>query len=132
MDYTSDDVLKGREYSILHGDCAEVLRVLPCGVFDMCVTSPPYFGLRDYHAGDMEIGKEPSQEDYVKRLVGVFHEVRRVMKDTGTLWLNLGDTYSPDKNLRGIPWRVAFALQEMDGRCAATSFGTSRTQCRSR
>ena len=74
-----------------------------------CVTSPPYFGLRDYgHAG--QIGLERSLEDYTQQLVQVFREVRRVLRDDGTLWLNLGDSYG-GKQLQGVPWRVAFALQ---------------------
>lgn len=105
-------MLEEKEFEILQGNCEEVLKTLPDGCVDMCVTSPPYFGLRDYHAGDMEIGREKEEEEFVSRLTGVFHEVRRVLRDTGTLWLNLGDSYDPDKNLRGIPWKVAFALKK--------------------
>lgn len=72
------------------------------------VTSPPYYGLRNY--GGDQIGQEPTPEVYVASLVQAFHAVRRGLKDDGTLWLNLGDTYSR-KNLLGLPWRVAFALQ---------------------
>ena len=75
------------------------------------VTSPPYFGLRDYgHEG--QIGLEETPEAFVDRLVGVFREVRRVMADDGTLWLNIGDSYGKGKNLVGAPWRLAFALQD--------------------
>jgi DNA modification methylase len=123
------------------GDCLEVLRGLPpCFRVNCCVTSPPYFGLRDYgHAG--QIGLEQTPDEYVAKLVAVFREVRRVLRNDGTLWLNLGDSYSTDtkwggssgekngeqgggarrtmrlqtgakpKDLLGIPWRVAFALQ---------------------
>lgn len=105
-------MLENQEYDILQGDCAEVLKSLPDGMVDMCVTSPPYYGLRDYHAGDKEIGQEQTEDEYLARLSGVFHEVKRVLKPTGTLWLNLGDSYAQDKNLRGIPWRVAFALKD--------------------
>lgn len=132
---------------ILIGDCRETLRLLPAGSVQTCVTSPPYFGLRDYgHEG--QIGLEQTPEAFVAELVAVFREVRRVLRDDGTLWLNLGDSYAsstkgsggtnpdtsplqagkgkanrqafdprkvdcgvPDKNLLGIPWRVAFALQ---------------------
>lgn len=121
-------------------------RALPFddGCAHTCVTSPPYFGLRDYgHAG--QIGLEGNIEDFVNELVGVFREVRRVLRDDGTLWLNLGDSYAgaglgggtqnqgihaypkgntvqartgarrvgnlKPKDLMGVPWRVAFALQ---------------------
>ena len=118
------------------GDCLEVLRTMPEASVQCCVTSPPYYGLRDYGHAD-QIGLEQSPEEYVAKLVAVFREVQRVLKDDGTLWLNLGDSYAnggrqsrdtddklskrgmnvrPDdgakpKDLLGIPWRVAFALQ---------------------
>ena len=118
------------------GDCLEVLRTLPEASVQCCVTSPPYYGLRDYGHAD-QIGLEQSPEEYVAKLVAVFREVRRVLKDDGTLWLNLGDSYAnggrqtrdqdgklsqrgmdirpndgaKPKDLLGIPWRVAFALQ---------------------
>jgi DNA modification methylase len=78
---------------ILTGDALAVLRTLPDGAAQTCVTSPPYYGLRDYgHAG--QIGLEESPDAYVERLVEVFREVRRVLRDDGTLWLNLGDSYN--------------------------------------
>lgn len=118
------------------GDCLDVLRTLPEASVQCCVTSPPYFGLRDYGHAD-QIGLEQTPDEYVAKLVAVFREVQRVLKDDGTLWLNLGDSYAnggrqsrdtddklsqrgmnvrPDdgakpKDLLGIPWRVAFALQ---------------------
>jgi DNA modification methylase len=130
-------------FCVLNGDA----RRLPIadGVAQCCVTSPPYYGLRDYGA-DGQIGLEQTPADYVAAIVAVFREVRRVLRDDGVLWLNLGDTYNayngnagpsssiskgrhdaahPDlirghgllnkamkpKDLLGIPWRVAFALQ---------------------
>ena len=137
-----------------HGDALEVLRSLPAGIAQTCVTSPPYWGLRDYGAAG-QLGLETTPEDYVSRLVEVFREVRRVLRDDGTLWCNLGDSYASStgtktngpqqsrngqqgvvgprdkhpsasranltafknygeckpKDLVGIPWRVAFALQ---------------------
>lgn len=121
-----------------YGDCRETLKTLPGQSVQCCITSPPYFGLRDYGHAD-QIGLEPSPEAYVAELVAVFREVRRVLRDDGTLWLNLGDSYGQSinrntiggdkkhglhgnlpsvcesglkpKNLIGIPWRVAFALQ---------------------
>ncbi len=98
------------------GDCLEVLRSLPsCFRVQCCVTSPPYFGLRDY-GHDEQIGLEATPAEYVSRLVGVFRAVRDHLEDDGTLWLNLGDSYGAGKQLQGIPWRVAFALQA-DGWC---------------
>lgn len=127
---------------IINADCREALRAMPSESVHCCVTSPPYFGLRDYgHAG--QIGLEPTPDEFVAAMVEVFREVRRVLRDDGTLWLNLGDSYANDtkwggstsgkhvkanhgdsgigrrrqntglksKDLIGIPWRVAFALQ---------------------
>ncbi|KAB2716625.1 DNA-methyltransferase [Brucella intermedia] len=79
---------------IMIGDCREILATLPSGSVDSCVTSPPYYGLRDYGV-ETQIGLEQSPEEYVAEIVGVFREVKRILKDDGTLWLNLGDsTYS--------------------------------------
>jgi DNA modification methylase len=186
-------------YQLLQGDCVEVMRTLPAGSVQCCVTSPPYFGLRDYGTAeweggdaacdhilkparndispaelarraanygsgtqegskvspmqyrdicgkcgarriDRQIGLEETSEAYVAKLVEVFREVRRLLRDDGTLWLNLGDSYNgsggaggdyavgglkegqpkyPGRNVKGlgpkqllgIPWRTAFALQ---------------------
>lgn len=124
------------------GDALAALRTLPDESVQTCITSPPYFGLRDY-GNEAQIGLEPTIDEYVSKLVAVFAEVRRVLKDDGTLWLNLGDSYAASSNtggtasiqgtakrvgamnnhsrsipqglkpkdLIGIPWRVAFALQ---------------------
>ena len=130
----------------LIGDCIESMRGLPDASVNCCVTSPPYFGLRDYQVAG-QIGLEDTPDAFVARLVEVFREGRRVLRDDGTLWLNLGDSYArtggtdrrvsdtakvgstrntlaqmsdrtgrapiglKDKDLIGIPWRVAFALQ---------------------
>jgi DNA modification methylase len=139
--------------TIYHGDCFDVLTALDAESVQCVVTSPPYYGLRDYGV-DGQIGLEKTPESYVDKLVAVFREVRRVLKDDGTVWLNLGDSYwggkgkssqawstehtdrgvlqAPQhqicgmgetrptdgkhdiikpKDLIGIPWRVAFALQ---------------------
>ena len=95
---------------IIQGDCIEGMRTLPDASVHCCVTSPPYWGLRDY-GHDGQIGLESTPEAYVARMVEVFREVRRVLREDGTLWLNLGDSYKGGKQLGGIPWRVAFALQ---------------------
>nr|BAR34507.1 DNA modification methylase (COG0863) [uncultured Mediterranean phage uvMED] len=122
------------------GDCRNVLKELPNNYFHTCVTSPPYWGLRDY-GNDGQLGLEKTPKEFVDNLVKVFGEVKRVLRDDGTIWLNLGDSYSSGgrtsttnqtvrgdkdygvtrpavckdikpKDLVGIPWRVAFALQE--------------------
>jgi DNA modification methylase len=79
--------------TIYHGDCLEALRQMPDESTHCCVTSPPYWGLRDYKV-DGQIGLEDTPEQYVYRMVEVFREVRRVLRDDGTLWLNLGDSYA--------------------------------------
>ena len=96
---------------IIVGDCLEQMAHIESQSVQTCVTSPPYWGLRDYgHNGQM--GLEETPDEYIANLVKVFAEVRRVLKDDGTLWLNLGDSYGlKPKDLIGIPWRVAFALQ---------------------
>ena len=85
--YYSDEFV-----TLYHGDSLEVLRTLPDASVDCCVTSPPYFGLRDYGVAG-QIGAEASPAEFVAALVDVFAEVRRVLADDGTLWLNLGDSY---------------------------------------
>lgn len=95
---------------LILGDCRDVLPTLPSRSVSMCVTSPPYLGHRDYQV-DGQMGQESSPQTYVDELVGVFKEVKRVLRDDGSAWLNLGDSYH-NKQLQGIPWRVAFALQD--------------------
>jgi DNA modification methylase len=108
--------------TILIGDCRKTLKTLPDKSVHCVVTSPPYWGLRDYGHPD-QIGQEETPEEFVENLVGVFGELRRVLRDNGTCWLNLGDSYAGpsthstkynlcSKGLVGIPWRVAFALQQ--------------------
>ena len=124
---------------ILQGDVIDKLKELDDCSVQCCVTSPPYWGLRDYGTDD-QLGLEETPEEYVENMVEVFRDVKRVLKDDGTVWLNLGDSYSsggrtstinqslrgdknygvtrpkPNKEIKpkdliGIPWRVAFALQ---------------------
>ena len=128
--------------TILTGCCLSILSTLPDQSVHTCVTSPPYWGLRDYGSAG-QLGLEQTHNDFVARMVEVFASVRRVLRDDGTLWLNLGDSYAnggcgardrdrwpkqsrndhqpthakrltglKPKDLVGIPWRVAFALQE--------------------
>lgn len=101
-----------KDVEILIGDCRNSLREMSSRGerAQMCVTSPPYFGLRDYgHAG--QLGLEKTPDEYIAAMVEVFRCVRDVLSEDGTLWLNLGDSYGKGKQLLGIPWRMAFALQ---------------------
>jgi len=95
---------------IIVGNCIDKLKELQPSSVHCCVTSPPYWGLRDY-GEDEQLGLEKTPEAYVENMVQVFGEVRKVLRDDGTLWLNLGDSYGKEKQLCGIPWRVALALQ---------------------
>ena len=78
---------------ILFGDCKETLKQFPRNSAQMCVTSPPYYGLRDYGGEESQIGQEETPEEFIQSLVEVFREVRDVLKDDGVLWLNIGDSY---------------------------------------
>jgi DNA modification methylase len=97
---------------IIFGDCIEVMnKLISDGIrVQTCITSPPYFGLRDYGV-DGQIGLEENPQAYVDKMVEVFRCVKDLLADDGTLWLNLGDSYGAEKQLQGIPWRVALALQ---------------------
>lgn len=111
------------QITLLHGDAAQELETLADASVDCVLTSPPYWGLRDYDHSQ-QIGLEPTLSEYIAALTQVFNQVHRVLKDTGTLWLNMGDTYNnrsasglaqptlAPKNLLGVPWRLAFALQD--------------------
>lgn len=103
---------------IYQGNCLEVLKTFEDNCINCCITSPPYYGLRDYGV-DGQIGNEDTPEDYVNNLVEIFDEVKRVLREDGALWLNLGDGWAnkrigeiKQKDLIGIPWMVAFALRE--------------------
>ncbi len=95
--------------TIIQGDALEQLSAMPRDHVDLIVTSPPYFQQRDYGPA-RQIGREPTSEAYVRRLVEVFGTARNVVKDSGSLWLVLGDKYV-EHQLQGLPWRVALALQ---------------------
>jgi DNA modification methylase len=97
---------------VLHGDAAELLAAFPNECVDMCMTSPPYWSQRQY--SEDGIGLEESFEEYVAKLSAVFAQVHRVLKPSGSFWLNLGDTYV-DKSLLGMPWRVAIHLIDNQG-----------------
>src|SRR3990167_2741122 len=130
--------------TIIQGDSLEVLKTFESESVDCIITSPPYWGLRDYGV-EGQLGLEKTPEEYVEKLVILFREAKRALKNEGTFWLNLGDSYSgsgkgPPGNLKdhgeryleekhsaivpeglkpkdlvGIPWRVAFALQADGG-----------------
>ena len=95
---------------IIVEDVRSALSLIPEGTVQTCITSPPYWGLRDYgHEG--QLGLESTSDEYVSNMVSVFQQVWRVLAEDGTLWLNLGDSYGSKKQLSGIPWRIALALQ---------------------
>lgn len=132
------EVYHEKDVRIIEGDSRRALAAIPDSVFQCCVTSPPYWGLRDYGI-DGQIGAENDPDSYIADLVGIFREVRRTLREDGTLWLNIGDSYTsgdrrwraPDKknpgramsyrpptpkglkpkDLIGVPWRLALALQ---------------------
>jgi len=95
---------------IFCADALTKLRTFPDALVDCIVTSPPYYRQRDY-LGEHQIGLEESPDEYVRRLVSVFGECRRVLKETGTLWLVVGDKYVGGEQL-GMPWRLALALKD--------------------
>jgi DNA modification methylase len=84
------------------GDSRNVLATLPDASVHCCITSPPYYGLRDYGV-EGQMGLEASPDEFVTGMVAVFREVRRVLREDGTLWLNIGDSYDSKKGLLGIP-----------------------------
>ncbi|MBX3059173.1 MAG: site-specific DNA-methyltransferase [Anaerolineae bacterium] len=96
----------------LRGDAHEVLRAIPDNSIDFCMTSPPYWGKREYHNGG--IGLEDTPEEYIEAVTAIFAEVRRVLKTSGSFWLNMGDSYH-NKGLAGIPWRIALKLTDEQG-----------------
>jgi len=96
----------------LCGDAYSLLREFPGESIDFCMTSPPYWGHREYE--QRGIGLEPELDVYVDELLKVFGEVKRVLKVSGSFWLNIGDTYS-NKQLVGVPWRLAIALTDRQG-----------------
>ncbi len=94
------------------GDALDVLGRLPAATFDCCMTSPPYWGKREYGSGG--IGLEKDYREFIEAIAAVFAEVKRVLKPTGSFWLNIGDTYK-QKGLVGVPWRVALHLVDKQG-----------------
>lgn len=97
---------------LLHGDALQVLKSLPDECIDFIMTSPPYWGKREYESGGIGLEKRP--QDFISALSEITLELKRVLKGTGSFWLNLGDTYN-GKGLTGIPWRVAIDLIDNQG-----------------
>jgi DNA modification methylase len=99
---------------VLKGDAKKIAQELPNDFFQVIITSPPYFNLRNYSEGNEpdEIGREENYEDYIANLVEIFKILKDKLRPDGLLWLNIGDTYK-NKMLLGIPWRIALALQEI-------------------
>ena len=113
-----EEILQGsKRYEFVVGDSIDVLSQLPDNSIDCVITSPPYWQQRIYEDYDGAIsdiiGAEPSPEEYVVNLMKVINQVKRVLKPSGTFWLNLGDKFV-NKCLMGMPWRVAIAM-ENDG-----------------
>ncbi len=106
------------EYQVLIGNCIEQMKTLPDQSVHCCVTSPPYFGLRDY-GNDGQIGLEPTPDDFVAALVEVFREVHRVLRDDGTVWLNLGDSYASFRDAKCVPNSVGGGQKSMPTQGAA-------------
>jgi len=99
-------------YRILCGDALSILAAIPENSVDMCMTSPPYWGHREYEVEG--IGNEPTCSAYIQALGNILNEVKRVLKPEGSLWLNIGDSYD-NKSLAGVPWRVAIHLIDEGG-----------------
>lgn len=97
-------------YLLCGGDAANILKDIPPQSVHCCITSPPYWHQREY-SGESQLGYESEIDLYVEHLGAIFEEVKRVLKNEGSFWLNLGDTYR-NKNLMGVPWRVALKLQQ--------------------
>jgi DNA modification methylase len=94
---------------LLEGDCLQVLQKLPDASVDCCITSPPYWGQRQYEGGG--IGLEDTPAEFIQNLLKITNEIRRVLKNTGSFWLNIDDTYR-NKSLVGVPWRVAIVMMD--------------------
>ena len=103
---------KGKSPLLLLGDALEVLAKIPNESIDCIITSPPYWGKREYEDGGL--GLENDYKDFLRSLARICLELKRVLKATGSLWLNMGDTYS-EKSLLGIPWRLAIELTDSQG-----------------
>ena len=99
------------QVTLHHGDAYDVAQRMASGSVDCIITSPPYYGLRDY-GSEGQYGLEESPAAYIETMRDLFAELRRVLADDGTLWLNIGDSYGPDKSLLGIPWQTALALRD--------------------
>src|SRR5688572_14035378 len=108
--------LEDTDCRLYHGNCLEALKLLPDASVHMCATSPPFWAQRDYGVEE-QIGTEETPEEWAEALVEVFREVRRVLRDDGTIWIEVADTYSEgppvykQKDLVGAPWLMAFALR---------------------
>lgn len=99
------------ENKIINADCLDILKQLPNECIDAVVTSPPYFNLRKYTNNEKEIGRETTVDEYIKNLMKIFLEIKRVLKETGSLWINIDDVYI-DKKLACIPDKLKICLSE--------------------
>lgn len=103
--------LEGDEMqTLIHGDSQTVLQHFPAESVNCVITSPPYWGAREY-SGDSRLGLEDTADEYISNLLDIFSELQRVLRSDGSFWLNVGDTFN-NKSLSGVPWRVALALKD--------------------
>ena len=105
--------------NILHGPALEKLKELDSESVDFCITSPPYWALRDYKT-EGQLGLEPTFQEYITKLIEIFNQVKRVLKKSGSSWVNIGDTYNPEKSLCLIPQRFAIAMVDAGWICRNT------------
>jgi DNA modification methylase len=113
MGLQEEILLNNGNYPVFHiGDALIVLKQIPSANIDCCMTSPPYWGQRCYENGGIGLEKKP--EDFIGNLLDITKEIQRVLKDSGSFWLNIGDTYK-NKSLQGIPWRIAIKMMDEQG-----------------
>lgn len=106
----SDWIDSNSANGLVHGDNREVLQQFPDDSVDCVITSPPYWGVREY-AGESTLGNEDTFDEFIDNLLDIFSELQRVIKPEGSFWLNIGDTYQ-NKDLAGVPWRTALAMKD--------------------
>ena len=108
---TGIEMIEQFENKIINADCLDILKQLPNECIDAVITSPPYFNLRKYTNNENEIGRETTVDEYLKNLMKIFLEIKRVLKETGSLWINIDDVFI-DKKLACIPDKLKICLSE--------------------
>jgi len=114
---------------IICGDCLEVMKEMPNESIDMVITSPPYWGLRDYGTGPDQLGLEPTPEVYIEHLTEIFNEVKRVLKREGTLWLNMGDTYNAGRSGGWAGGKEGFSRPDIAPNQSGVNVGDLQPKC---